>query len=173
MLIGLTGKAGSGKTTVANYLSAYYGLYEISFASPLHNLIFNLVGYENADILNPEFKNTPNDLLFGKSPRELMQSLGTGWGRDTIHPDLWLNRVKRRVANLGSRFNYIIPDVRFQNEADWVREQGVLIHIQRDDVEPLDHPSEAGIKVEDKDICILNNSSKDVLYQTLDSILPL
>jgi len=108
----------------------------------------------------------------GVSPRRLMQTLGTEWGRQLINPDLWLILAKQLLLNYGP--GMVIADVRFENEAAWVREQGGrVIHIERpDNVTVEAHASEAGIefKGEEGDIKIVNGGSLEDLQQTIRGI---
>lgn len=56
-----------------------------------------------------------------KSPRRILQFLGTEWGR-TLWEDVWLNAVRREVeANKSA--TYVIPDCRFANEARYLRDR--------------------------------------------------
>lgn len=56
-----------------------------------------------------------------KSPRTILQRLGTEWGRQ-VWDEVWLEAVRRTVsANLSAR--YVIPDCRFPNEAQYLKEK--------------------------------------------------
>lgn len=46
MIVGLSGKAGSGKSTVSRYLKEAYGYEERSFAAPLKALVAEIFGYK-------------------------------------------------------------------------------------------------------------------------------
>jgi hypothetical protein len=63
-------------------------------------------------------KDTPLERLGGITPRRLMTSLGTDWGRNMIGDDLWL-RMADYWLQLQRRFSarVVILDVRFENEA--------------------------------------------------------
>jgi hypothetical protein len=55
------------------------------------------------------------------SPRTVLQRLGTEWGRK-VWNDVWLDVVRRTVStDLASC--YVIPDCRFPNEAQYLRER--------------------------------------------------
>jgi hypothetical protein len=51
----------------------------------------------------------------GVSPRHLMVTLGTEWGRDAVHPDLW---VRIWAASLPEAAHVVAEDVRFPNEVE-------------------------------------------------------
>ena len=78
-------------------------------------------------------KETPSHLLCGATPRRAMQTLGTEWGRNMIGPDVWVRLTMHRVDELlASGVNVIIDDVRFDNEAEAIRERdGQLITLSR------------------------------------------
>jgi hypothetical protein len=94
----------------------------------------------------------------GRSPRFLAQTLGTEWGREIIDKNLWLKLAKRKYSKISKQatlnhgrimgMGMIIPDVRFQNEAEWIREEGgLLIHLERPgqkEISESSHASEAG-----------------------------
>lgn len=63
------------------------------------------------------------------TPRLLLQLLGTECGRQIIHPNIWVNAT---MADYNPDKKWIIPDVRFKNEADSIKEKsGLLIRINR------------------------------------------
>jgi hypothetical protein len=77
----------------------------------------------------------------------MAQTLGTEWGRQCLGADFWLNVASTYMADLrgqGYR-NFVVSDVRFANEAAWVRAQGgVLWLIDRPGLAPVrQHISEA------------------------------
>jgi len=88
-LIGLTGPAGSGKDTVARLLCEQHGFVQIAFADPLRAMLKAGLGLTDEHFNNREDKEAPLEWL-GKSPRQLLQTLGTEWGRRQVHPHLWL-----------------------------------------------------------------------------------
>ena len=117
-LIGLTGKAGSGKDTVAQML----GYCTYAFAAPLKNALAAM-GF-------PEPERSQKEELipgFDFSWREAAQKLGTEWGRG-LQSDIWLTMAERERAASKVEF-LVVTDVRFHNEADWVRDHGVLVHV--------------------------------------------
>ena len=89
-----------------------------------------------------------------------------------INPDLWLILAKQLLLNYGP--GMVIADVRFENEATWVRAQGGrVLHIERpDNVAVESHASEAGIefKGEEGDLKIINGGSLEDLQQTIREV---
>lgn len=87
------------------------------------------------------------------SPRQAYQKFGTEYGRKQIDEKIWLDMAPS---------DCIISDVRFENEATHVRENGALIHLIRDNRNSIyntEHESEKGVSRVDSDYVIYNNSS--------------
>lgn len=172
LLIGLTGRARSGKTTAAEYLGGTFMLEHYAFADPLrHGLmaIFNL----DASDFEGERKEQPLAWL-PHSPRQLMQSMGTEWARDTIHPDVWVMLAEQNLdyitAALGAVIGFVVSDIRFENEADLIRRRGgTVIHINRRNAEPVNaHVSETGVKANDNDLYVRNDGTVEEFLRSLD-----
>ena len=169
-VIGLHGRARSGKDTVASFILAQRGGYIYSFADPIRAMLVPL----GIDMRDPYWQEHKEEVIpaIGASPRRLMQTLGTEWGRQLINPDLWLILAKQRLINYGP--GMVIADVRFENEAAWVRAQGGrVIHIERPNTVAVEvHASEAGIefKGEEGDFKIINGGSLEDLQQTIREV---
>jgi len=131
-LIAFCGKKGSGKTTVAQTLS--YRLAPCfscqSFATPIKEMLFDLgLDYEQ---LHEQADKETVDTRFGKTPRQMAQSLGTEWGRQMVHPDIWVNQMARKIeyAHTPPEYGVLIDDLRFANEARMVKDKGgVIVHL--------------------------------------------
>ena len=159
-IIGITGRAGSGKDTLANTMESE-GFQRYSMAEPIKRGIEAMFGF-NRDIWEDrDVKETDLDWL-GRSPRYLAQTLGTEWGRDTVHSDLWLLLASKKLAECNQ---IIIPDIRFVNEAKWVVDNGgkvfEVVRPGEDAIPECNHASENGIPLEYISTYILNNGSVD------------
>ncbi len=171
-LIGLAGHARVGKDTVAHHLANHLQLISYAFAEPLKQALAYMFHLTTAQLEGSE-KEEPLRWL-GKSPRELMQLLGTEWGRDLIHPQIWLLlaelNLQRRAEIDQHMKGVVIRDVRFDNEADWVRSKGgVIFHISRRGMRPANgHTSESGVRHYTGDYVIENNGTLDELYDQVD-----
>ncbi|AWY39440.1 deoxynucleotide monophosphate kinase [Pseudomonas putida] len=172
LLIGLAGRARTGKTTAANHLVNVHGFQGYAFADPLRDGLMNILNLSPCDFDGAR-KEQPIEWL-GRSPRELMQSLGTDWGRDQVHPDLWLLLAAQNLEFLGqtndTATGFVISDLRFENEAEFVRKRGgMVIHFLRPDaVEVNPHLSEAGVGIQDCDLVLHNDGALEDLFGQLD-----
>lgn len=178
LLIGLHGLARCGKDTTANYLCAHYALLSYAFAEPLKQALAQMFNLSTAHI-EGDLKEEPIPGI-GKSPRQLMQLLGTDWGRHLVHKDLWLLLAEQNLNLLAAETKkelagFILRDVRFENEANWLRSKGgVIVHIQRPDAQDVAaHVSEAGITMHDNDFVIHNEEDLSHLYKQLDRLMGL
>lgn len=168
-IIGLAGKARSGKDTVADYLASHYGYQPIAFADPIRaglKAMFNLedrwIDRDKEDAIK----------WIGASYRQLAQTLGTEWGRQQIHPDLWVLTLAKRLWYASEDDKFIVTDVRFPNEAVWVRSVGQLMHLDRMDAPDVrQHVSEPGIEPRMGEWIVYNNGSLDDLYHQLDCLM--
>lgn len=118
MIIGISGKIGSGKDTVGSILQDYSDDntedYEIKkYADKLKEIVCLLIGCTRKQLEDREFKerelgeewrqyfNDDYDLVCEKestfssllTPRKLLQLLGTEGGREIIHPNIWVNAL--------------------------------------------------------------------------------
>lgn len=136
-LIGLTGRAGCGKDTIASFLCEAHGFVQIALADPLRDGLKAMLGVTDEQLYRRDLKEAPIDWI-GRSPRELLQTLGTEWGREHVAADLWLRVAARRIDRIKASppclhvAGIVVSDIRFENEADWLREQGGQVwHIKR------------------------------------------
>lgn len=172
LLIGMAGKAGSGKDTVGNYLKQVQQFEGVAFADAIRDGMRAMFGLEDKHFAHP-FKETILE-QYGKSPRQMMQTLGTEWGRQCVNENLWLIVAGEKVKKFhDSDIDVVITDVRFLNEAEWVRSNGgYIVHVERGSIAPVNaHPSEAGVPYEDGDIILTNNGTLDGLYNSVEDML--
>lgn len=135
-VIGLTGPAGSGKDTAADELVLRHEFTKLSFADPIYQMICMCTGIPVHELRRRDLKETPLSTM-NISPRKLLQTLGTEWGRNLIREDLWILNLRDRLWDIENRIGIVglvIPDVRFQNEVDFVHSIGGEVwHIERVD----------------------------------------
>lgn len=172
-IIGLTGLAGSGKDSVRALLEQH-GYTGLAFADPIRDMLrtlFTATGTSTEYMLDRALKEEriPN---IGTSYRVLAQTLGTEWGR-SIDPNFWLRITGATIdASLQDSFGpvqIVISDVRFPNEADFIRQRGGQIwHVVRPGTQPVRaHESEAHALTIPADYTILNNGTLADLQGTV------
>lgn len=128
-LIGISGKIGSGKTTLSQYLQTKYpDLKKRSFAERVREVLSIVANIPVEKTRTSEDKNVylPE---WEKTVGEMLQSIGTDAFRKEVHIDTW-------VISLFSEYtetDWIIDDVRYVNEADGIRKHGgILIRLEGD-----------------------------------------
>lgn len=135
LLIGFAGRKRSGKTTAAELLMAHHGFAGVSFAQPMRRFVADLLGITLAEL--EQVKEEPVDWLDGEAtPRHMLQTLGTEWGREMVHPELWVRTTMRAADDLRSNgYAVAISDVRFENEAKAIAARGgFVVEITRPDL---------------------------------------
>lgn len=163
-LIGITGKAGAGKDTLGDALAKHFNGVTYSFALPIKQALNAMFGWD-MDLWNDRVWKERVIPWLGKSPRVLAQTLGTEWGRDIIHPELWALLAMDKFADHASVSDtpFIIKDVRFDNETNLINlNGGVVINIERPDLVEIataNHTSEAGVSYKLLDCQVINNGS--------------
>lgn len=174
-IIGVAGPARSGKDTVGDYLVDVHKYVRLAFASPMKHMISTLLNAPVEWIEDPANKEYPVPGL-DFSPRELLQTLGTEWGRNTLSEDFWVDIVWRQVDALIESDHcpgIVITDVRFENEAARIRESGgIITHITRHDAPQVaEHVSEAGVAMRGCDCKLYNDDTIPQLYKSVDRML--
>lgn len=162
-LYGLAGKAGSGKDTAADILVRELGFAKYSFARPLKDAAACIFGLTDEQLYGDQKEVV--DPFWGVTPRYILQQMGTEAMRMTFGSDIW-TQVAERWLQRNPDENVVIADVRFENEARWVRDQGgIVVHIQRNFKSKLandaqSHASEAGLRFVDGDWMLFNEGSR-------------
>lgn len=164
MIIGIHGPLNGGKDTVATIIQAQHPdkFNRYAFARPLKDALKVLLGFTQEQLEDRVLKEQV-DSFWGFTPRKAMQLLGTEFGRDMLRKDIWIKRAELEVeTNAALGKSTIITDVRFENEAEWLRgrDDAVLIYIVAPDLvkdERYTHASEAGVSRADTDIVLVND----------------
>lgn len=168
MILGICGAAGSGKDTIGQWLVRRQGATIHKFADPLYAAISAITGLSVPELQDRRRKEEPLSWLPAASPRRLLQTIGTEWGRDTIHPDIWILATFRRIDASEAAWS-VITDVRFDNEAEAIRARGGYVwSVARPRPAALSrveatHSSEAGVSPHLIDDQIANTGSIDDL----------
>lgn len=120
-IIGLSGKARSGKDYLAKNVIVPLGFLPLALAD---HFKVDAVVKRGAPI---------HEVFFGeKSPRtrRLLQLLGTEKGRNKMGEDVWCKHLEVWIARLSSQGvrRFVITDVRFPNEVDWIHSLGGKVY---------------------------------------------
>ena len=185
MIIGICGLIGSGKGTVADILVNTHKFTKISFADKLKDGVASVFGWDRKMLegdtdesrqwreLKDDFWS--NETKMEVTPRLVLQLFGTDCMRNGFDDGIWVSLVKKELLDNPGR-NYVIPDVRFANEVDMIRDVGGevweikrgpdpewLIEYKTNGKEPKVHASEWKWIKSKKDLVIENNSTLDEL----------
>ena len=133
-VIAFAGPAGVGKSTAAVFLQneARLGKVQIlSFAKPMRRMVATLLPL-GMGAFTQDNKNNPEHGLCGKTPRQLLETIGTEWGKEMIGENIWLDIVANQI-NSGAFDTYAIDDLRTDAEAIYLKEKfnATIIHLSR------------------------------------------
>lgn len=165
-LIGITGLKKSGKTTFAQFLEAALlprHTAIVSFADALKDEVATACG-----VTRPYIEEHKDKF------RTILQWWGTEFRRDMSHKEYWTSRLIQKCVKLkheGCEF-ILIPDTRFHNEADVIKNVGgLLVRVTRNTLATVDnHPSEREqleIKVDET---IINSAGLSELKQAAEKL---
>jgi hypothetical protein len=131
MIIGICGLIGSGKGTVADIL-VDQGFKKISFADKLKDGVSTIFGWDRAMLEGDtddsrQWREKRDDFWTDEtkmeiSPRLVLQLFGTDCMRNGFYDGVWVSLLKKQI--LDNPGNYVVPDVRFRNEQDMIRDIG-------------------------------------------------
>jgi hypothetical protein len=171
----------SGKSTCADYLVNNYNYEKVALASSLKRMIQLLLqdlGFSSEDIQEMLYGSKKEYILTelgNKSTRQLMQLLGTEFGRNLITPNIWLKTTQREISNimLNGSGRVVVEDLRLLNEADYFKNKDFKIVkiIRPDNTLKSQHSSESALENYNFDYTIINNSSLSNLYKAVDNML--
>ena len=154
MIVGVIGPKGSGKSVVAKLLVGKYGFTRHAFADPLKRALMVAFDLDDRQVYGDQ-KEIPTHKLCGRTPRHAMMTLGTEWGRELIHPDIWATAWYSTLPP----GNVVVDDLRFPNEFELVKNKldGYVVSVRRPGYEyDASHASERHSELE-WDFQILND----------------
>jgi dephospho-CoA kinase len=159
MIIGLSGYAQSGKDTVAKYLVENHKFKRIAFADALRDMAYKsnpMVGdgLRLRDLVDDYGWDVAKQNSY---VREYLQMSGLA-AREVLNENVW---VIAAINKMDGESNYVITDVRFQNEAVFVRRlRGQIWRVKRNNVAAVNnHISESALDAYKFDQIITNNGS--------------
>lgn len=182
-VVGLHGLAQTGKDTLGRMLVEQYGYRRIAFADVLREAVWRLnpiVATDNQGRIY-RLQEVVEDLgwegakpAFNNEVRGLLDRMGTEVGREMFGENFWVEMATRPIeyslSDPGNEIRYVITDVRFPNEIDYVaslRPYGYLLKIQRPGVTPIsNHPAHQEQPNHLFDSVILNDDTPEYLLET-------
>jgi hypothetical protein len=130
MIIGICGLIGSGKDSVADILVQEKNFKKISFADKLKDGVATVFGWDRSMLEGKtsnsrDWREEKDDFWsaeLGKdiSPRLVLQLFGTECMRQGFYDGVWVSLVKKHIIE-NPKQNFVIPDVRFPNEANMIK----------------------------------------------------
>ncbi len=186
LILGLAGHAGAGKDTAAAYLHEVYGFHRFAFADPLREMLFALLDAAGADhvyVTERHLKEQPIPELHSEeggaiSYRRLAQTLGTEWARTQFGQGFWLRVASRALGLTGWPSAHhpvheliVISDVRFANEAAWIKTLGgAVVRLHRHHSLST-HASETQVQGLEAWAEVDNTGSPEALSRRLDELM--
>jgi len=133
MIIGVCGFIGSGKDTIADYLTNFHEFRRESFANTLKDAVANVFGWDRTMLegrtkqarewreqVDPWWANRLN--MPTLTPRWILQYWGTEVCRAGFHDDIWIASLENKLRN--SQDYVVISDCRFPNEIQAIKNAG-------------------------------------------------
>lgn len=192
-MIGIIGKKGSGKSTVAQFLQTHHNAKIYSLSSPIKQ-IAQIFGFSHQSLFGHQSdKEAPTKM--GISAREFLQKFGTEFGREIFpqlfpgfkldYQNIWIqlfhNEYKNQTQNKNPNKSYqknaskpplfVIDDIRFPDEAAYIKQQnGILVKVVRNANLTKDlHKSEMEQDAIIPDVILENFGTLDALIARLIS----
>ena len=133
MIIGICGLIGSGKGTVADFLVEQQGFTKLSFADKLKDGVASVFGWDREMLegnttgsrewrekVDPYWSTETGSPV---TPRLVLQLFGTDCMRNGFYDGIWVSLVKKQLLD-NPTGKFVIPDVRFENEANMIKSIG-------------------------------------------------
>lgn len=155
-----------GKTTLAGLLLKE-GYRLLSFADPLRATLDGLLGWMDGSEIRDWPKEEPIPVL-GASPRRLLQTLGTEWGRKCVKESVWVDLMAHRLEQMKGQ-KIVIDDMRFPNELFAIKARGgLLVRIDRPGFERVgNHASDGALDSYEFDLYITNDKEPEWMMTQL------
>lgn len=190
--IGVTGYKGSGKDAIGDYLNSTRSYVKRAFAKPLKDACKAIFHFDDDQLYDDVLKEVKDsrwnasprhvlqvfircysDECFKLTRKKLSQVIGTNLFRDRLgdlvpgvgHGMIWMLSFKIWLdAQLAENPNarIVVTDVRFPNEADFLRSLGFhIVRVKRDgQVAPESHSSETSVDLIVADAMIENTGKQ-------------
>jgi phosphomevalonate kinase len=187
LIIFVSGPAGSGKTTAAEYLQKLLGdeAYTITLADPLKELIYNLCKEFDFPIGSLQDLYTPG---VKENYRSIMQHVGTEICQSTFGQDCWCRAATEKLSSIyRNKHKYpsvlIVSDFRFKHEFEYFNlraKRTLILNIERKSCKTIQHSNHISEQLNlnefymYKNCCLItvqNDESKESLYEILETVV--
>ena len=132
-IISISGSIGSGKDTIADYLTNHHGFKRVSFAGSLKDSVASVFGWNRELVdgvtkVSREWREQVDPWWSQRlgmpnlTPRYVLQYMGTEVFRNHFHNDIWVASVEHKLLN--TEDDVVITDARFANEIEAVQRVG-------------------------------------------------
>jgi hypothetical protein len=198
MIVGVTGLIGSGKDTIANYLTTFHGFKKVSFAGSLKDAVAAVFNWdrellEGTTSTSREWREQVDPWWAKRldmphlTPRWILQYWGTEVCRKGFHNDVWVASLENRILN--SKDNIVVTDCRFANEVKALKNAGAItvrvhrgtepewVALAKTNIDeflskyPDIHASEYSSVGLNYDFHIDNNGTIDDLHKSIENII--
>lgn len=179
MRLGLVGRKGSGKTSVANML-VDAGWAKLAFADPIKDIALDMLHtFAQFSGMHPatleRLPRNRTELEHHKEAfRPLLQFIGYDLPQQYLStPNIWIDKLAERVERYPAGVSLVVDDVRFQHEVDTLRTLDFyVVRLHRPSLANNDgHASEAicdNLVVDDD---VLNDTTLDKLFGNITRLL--
>jgi hypothetical protein len=171
VILGIAGRARSGKDTVAARLVERHGYVRHAFADALKEGCAAVFGLTREQLYGDDKERV--DPFWQDTPRRILQLFGTECVRRGYRDDVWIKALERRIAGLP---HVVIPDLRFPNELAAIKAWGgAAVLVVRPGAGATGgvegHASESALDhVREWDVVIENSGTLDQLHQVVDAL---
>jgi hypothetical protein len=162
MLLAFSGLKGSGKDTAAAILVDEYSFTKLAFADALREMLLiidpyvpvttgQMWDYTDKIVTHMPLSHVIDEFGWDTAKREmpevrrLMQVIGTEAGRMIFGTNVWVDLLTKRFPDIADdEVRYVITDCRFDNEVEFVRNNGgTVVWIDRPGLSSDGHASES------------------------------
>lgn len=139
-ILGISGKRGVGKTTLAKFLVRDHGFLRVSLASPLKEMCKRDYGLTDEEVDGP-LKESPTKYKYDDAgqyytSREILILEGNLKRR--IDPDFFCKKALHCMMQLGPSSKFVIDDIRFLNELEYFKKEGTkFVRLERSHALPI------------------------------------
>lgn len=170
-IIGITGQARAGKDSVAKILVEEFDFERVALADPLKQMALAIDPFVESEVFHDShlferLSDVIRERGWEKAKaypdvRRLLQRIGTEGVRNVLGENVWVDTLLKKLHPAG---RYVVPDVRFLNEAEAIRNVGGQVwRVTRPGFDGDGHASETEMKDIVATVHVHNGGSMDSL----------